>query len=52
MLAEADVYCDKALKQSPDSEELKKLANQIHQQKSQNERREAEMSKAVAMAKV
>lgn len=52
MLPEADVYCDKALKQSPDNEEMKKLAKQIHQQKSENERREAEISKAVAAAKV
>lgn len=52
MLPEADVYCDNALKQSPDNEELKKLAKQIHQQKSENERREAEISKAVAAAKV
>lgn len=52
LLAEAKSYCNKALEQSPDNEELKKLANQIDLRTSEHERREAEVSKALAAAKV
>ncbi|KAI5680032.1 hypothetical protein M9H77_01259 [Catharanthus roseus] len=51
LLAEAKSYCNKALEQSPDNEELKKLANQIDLRTSEHERREAEVSKALAAAK-
>ncbi|KAM7496160.1 hypothetical protein LguiA_020574 [Lonicera macranthoides] len=51
LLAEAQSYCDKGLKQNPDNEELKRLARQITLRKTEIERREAEVSKALAEAK-
>ncbi|XP_057804875.1 uncharacterized protein LOC131020197 [Salvia miltiorrhiza] len=51
LLDEARSYCEKGLQQYPDNEELKKLAKQIDVKKSEHERREAELSKAVAAAK-
>ncbi|GMP90531.1 hypothetical protein CsSME_00041614 [Camellia sinensis var. sinensis] len=52
LLSEAKQYCEKGLQQSPDNEELRKLDRQIDSQKSEDERREAQISKAVAEAKV
>lgn len=52
LLAEAKSYCQKGLEQSPDNEELKKLAGQIDLRMSELERREAEVSKAAAAVKV
>ncbi|XP_047971802.1 tetratricopeptide repeat protein 4 homolog [Salvia hispanica] len=51
LLDEARSYCEKGLQQSPDNEELKKLAKQIDAKKLEQERHEAEVSKAVAVAK-
>lgn len=51
LLDEARSYCEKGLQQSPDNEELKKLAKQIDVKKSEQEQHEAEVSKAVAVAK-
>ncbi|GMP90529.1 hypothetical protein CsSME_00041614 [Camellia sinensis var. sinensis] len=51
LLSEAKQYCEKGLQQSPDNEELRKLDRQIDSQKSEDERREAQISKAVAEAK-
>ncbi|KAI3455083.1 hypothetical protein Pfo_011746 [Paulownia fortunei] len=51
LLDEAKSYCQKGLQQSPDNEELKKLAKQIDVKKSENEHHEVEVSKAVAAAK-
>ncbi|KAL7172670.1 hypothetical protein ACSBR2_032198 [Camellia fascicularis] len=51
LLSEAKQYCEKGLQQSPDNEELRKLDRQIDLQKSEYERREAQISKAVAEAK-
>lgn len=51
LLDEARSYCEKGLQQSPDNEELKKLAKQIDVKKSEQERQEAEVFKAVAAAK-
>ncbi|CAI9107528.1 OLC1v1006901C1 [Oldenlandia corymbosa var. corymbosa] len=48
LLTEASSYCDKGLEQSPENAELKKLASQIDLKKSEHERREAEVAKAVA----
>lgn len=52
LLGEARSYCEKGLQQSQDNEGLKKLAKQIDLKKSEHDRREAEVSKAVAAAKV
>lgn len=52
LLAEAESYCQKGLEQFPDNEELKKLFSQICLQKSENELREAQVSKALSEAKV
>lgn len=52
LLDEARSYCEKGLQQSPDNEELKKLAKQIDVKKSEKEQHETEVSKAVAAAKV
>lgn len=52
LLAEAKSYCEEGLQQSPDNEELKKLAKQIDLKTSELERREIEVSKAVAVAEV
>lgn len=52
LLAEAKGLCEKGLQHSSSNEELKKLAKQIDIQKSEMERREAEVSKAVSSAKV
>lgn len=49
---EAESYCQKGLEQFPDNEELNKLAKQIYLQKSEYELREAQISRAVAAAKV
>lgn len=51
LLAEAKGLCEKGLQHSSSNEELKKLAKQIDIQKSEMERREAEVSKAVSSAK-
>ncbi|XP_052171096.1 uncharacterized protein LOC127787207 [Diospyros lotus] len=51
LLLEAKQYCEKALQQSPDNEELRKLAREIALQKSECERHGAEISMAVAEAK-
>ncbi|XP_063945493.1 uncharacterized protein LOC108207470 [Daucus carota subsp. sativus] len=51
LLAEAESYCQKGLEQFPDNEELKKLFSQISLQKSENELREAQVSKALSAAK-
>lgn len=50
LLAEARSYCEEGLQQSPDNEEFKKLAKQIDLKISEIERREVEVSKAVAVA--
>lgn len=50
-LSEAKQYCEKGLEQSPDNEELRKLFKQIDLQKSECDRRDAEISKSVAAAK-
>ena len=52
LLAEAESYCRKGLEQFPDNGELEKLFSQIRLQKSENEPREAEVSKALSAAKV
>ncbi|KAH6831561.1 Tetratricopeptide repeat superfamily protein [Perilla frutescens var. hirtella] len=52
LLNEARSYCEKGLQQSPDNDELKKLAKQIDVKQSEQERKEAEVSKAVAATKV
>ncbi|KAL0415617.1 UNVERIFIED_CONTAM: Tetratricopeptide repeat protein 4 [Sesamum latifolium] len=51
LMNEAKSYCEKGLQQSPDNEELKKLAKQIDVKISEQQQREAEVSKAVAAAK-
>ncbi|KAL2482628.1 Tetratricopeptide repeat (TPR)-like superfamily protein [Forsythia ovata] len=51
LLNEAKSYCEKGLEQSPDNEELKKLAKQIDLKGSEHEQRQAEVSKAVEAAK-
>ncbi|EYU32923.1 hypothetical protein ABFS83_09G067000 [Erythranthe nasuta] len=51
LLDEAKSYCEKALCQFPDNEELKNLAEKIDSKKSEIERRELEVSQAVAAAK-
>lgn len=52
LLDEAKSYCEKGIEQSSSTEDLKKLAKQIDNLKSEQERREAEVSKAIAAAKV
>ncbi|KAK4366145.1 hypothetical protein RND71_014025 [Anisodus tanguticus] len=51
LLAEAKGLCEKGLQHSSSNEELKKLAKQIDIQKSEKERRDAEVSKEVSSAK-
>lgn len=51
LLAEAKGLCEKGLQHSSSNEELKKLARHIDIQKSEMERRDAEVSKAVSSAK-
>ncbi|PSR86399.1 Tetratricopeptide repeat protein [Actinidia chinensis var. chinensis] len=51
LLSEAKQYCEKGLQQSPDNEELRKLARQVDLRKSECERHEAQISKAVESAK-
>ncbi|KAL0298124.1 UNVERIFIED_CONTAM: hypothetical protein Scaly_2570100 [Sesamum calycinum] len=51
LMDEAKSYCEKGLQQSPDNEELKKLDKQIDVKISEQQQREAEVSKAVAAAK-
>ncbi|KAL3818529.1 hypothetical protein ACJIZ3_004434 [Penstemon smallii] len=51
LLDEAKSYCDKGLQTSPDNEEIKKLSKQIDMKKSEHEKRELEVSKALAEAK-
>ncbi|KAJ8558201.1 hypothetical protein K7X08_004967 [Anisodus acutangulus] len=51
LLAEAKGHCEKGLQHSSSNEELKKLAKQIDIQKSEKERRDAEVSKEVSSAK-
>ncbi|XP_075519350.1 uncharacterized protein LOC142553180 isoform X1 [Primulina tabacum] len=50
LLDEAKVYCENGLCQSPANEELKRLLNQIEIKKSEQESREADISKTVATA--
>ncbi|KAG9154340.1 hypothetical protein Leryth_000785, partial [Lithospermum erythrorhizon] len=50
LLSEAKSYCEKGLEISPDNDELKKLAKQIDLKKAVQDRREAEVSKAVNAA--
>lgn len=52
LLAEAEVYCQKGLEQFPNNEELNTLAKQIYLKKSEDELREAQISRAVTTAKV
>lgn len=52
LLAEAQDICQKGLQLDPDNEELKKLNLQIGLKISENKKYEAEVSKAVAEAKV
>ncbi|KAL6968127.1 hypothetical protein U1Q18_033930 [Sarracenia purpurea var. burkii] len=52
LLSEAKQYCEKGLQQSPENEELRKLARQIDLRKSDWEYCEAQISGAVAAAKV
>ena len=52
LLAEAKSYCEKGLELSPENEELNKLAGQIDLLKSEQDRRQAEVSKSVAAVKV
>ncbi|XP_019165711.1 PREDICTED: tetratricopeptide repeat protein 4 homolog isoform X2 [Ipomoea nil] len=51
LLDEAKSYCEKGLEQSSSNDDLKKLAKQIDTLKYEQERREAEISKAIAAAK-
>ncbi|KAJ1416820.1 Tetratricopeptide-like helical domain superfamily [Sesbania bispinosa] len=51
LLAEAKEHCQKGLQLDPNNEELKKLDLQISLKISENEKHEAEVSKAVAEAK-
>nr|GMD64128.1 tetratricopeptide repeat protein 4 homolog [Ipomoea batatas] len=51
LLVEAKSYCEKGLEQSSSNDDLKKLAKQIDTLKYEQERREAEISKAIAAAK-
>lgn len=52
MLAEAREYCLKGLQLDPNNEDLKKLDRQIDLKISEKEKHEAQVSKAVAEAKV
>lgn len=52
LLSEAEQYCEKGLRQSPENEELRKLARQIDLRKSERERHESEVSRAVVVAEV
>lgn len=51
LLDEAKSYCKKGLEISGDNDELKKLAKQIDLKKAEQDRREAEVAKAVTAAK-
>lgn len=51
LLTEATAFCQAGLDQSGDNEDLKKLLKQINLKKSERENHEAEVAKAVAMAK-
>lgn len=51
LLTKAKSYCERGLEQSPDNDELKKLARQIDLRKAECERREAQVSKALTAAK-
>ncbi|KAK2986350.1 hypothetical protein RJ640_026614 [Escallonia rubra] len=51
LLAEAKSYCEKGLEHSPTNDELMKLSRQIDSRKSECESREAQVSKAVGIAK-
>ncbi|KAH7839043.1 hypothetical protein Vadar_034190 [Vaccinium darrowii] len=50
LLSEAKQYCEKGLQQSPENDELRKLAKQIDLRRSECERHESQISKAVAVA--
>ena len=52
LLGEARSYCETGLERDPNNEELKKLARQIDAQNLEHEHIEAQVSKAVATAKV
>lgn len=52
LLDEAQDYCQKGLQLDPNNEELKKLGQKISLKISENEKHEAEVSKAVDEAKV
>jgi len=52
LLAEAKSFCENGLERDPNNEELKKLAKQIDLRRLEHEQREAQVSRAVAEAKV
>jgi len=52
LLAEAKSFCENGLERDPNNEELKKLAKQIDLRRFEHEQREAQVSRAVAEAKV
>ncbi|CAK7349493.1 unnamed protein product [Dovyalis caffra] len=51
LCVEAKSYCENGLEQDPNNEELKKLARQINLLKMEQDKRDAEVSKAVLEAK-
>lgn len=52
LLPEAASYCHRGLEKFPSNEELKKLLIQIDEQKKKDESHKAQVSKAIAEAKV
>lgn len=52
LLAEAKSFCEKGLEHDPNNKELKMFAEQIDLQRLEHEQREAQVSRAVAEAKV
>lgn len=52
LLAEAKEFCQKGLQLDPNNDELKKLDKQIGLKILENQKHEAEVSKAVTEAKV
>lgn len=52
LLAEAQSHCQNGLQLDPSNEELKKLGQLIDQKKAEQEKHEAQVSKAVSEAKV
>ncbi|KAF9688486.1 hypothetical protein SADUNF_Sadunf02G0202000 [Salix dunnii] len=51
LLVEAKSFCENGLEQNPDNEDLKRFAKQINLVKMEQDKREAEVSKAVSEAK-